>query len=154
MSIYEASPSPWTGRMLGVLRIVAGLVFVSAGTVILFGFPPSPMPNMPPVPVLSQLWIGGVLEMVGGTAIVLGLFTRPVAFVLSGEMAVAYFQFHFPLSIFPTTNNGVPAVLYCFLFLYFVFAGAGPWSIDAVIARSARGGTARLKNASSSREAA
>ncbi|MBX6332243.1 MAG: DoxX family protein [Gemmatimonadaceae bacterium] len=154
MSIYEASPSPWPGRMLGVLRIVAGLVFISAGTMKLFGFPPSPMPNMPPIPVLSQLWIGGVLETVGGTAIVLGLFTRPVAFVLAGEMAVAYFQFHFPLSIFPTTNNGVPAVLYAFLFLYFTVAGAGPWSIDALLARSGRGGNARLTDASSSPQAA
>ena len=85
---------------------------------------------------MSQLWIAGVLETFGGTAILLGLFTRPVAFVLSGEMAVAYFQSHFPQSVYPTTNKGIPAILYCFLFLYLVFAGAGAWSLDAVIARS------------------
>jgi putative oxidoreductase len=75
---------------------------------------------------------------VGGLCIVLGFLTRPVAFVLAGEMAVAYFQFHQPGGFFPTTNNGVPAVLYCFLFLYLMFAGAGVWSIDAMIARSRR----------------
>ena len=135
MSIFEPSPSPWTSRMLSVLRIVAGLMFLSAGTTILFGFPPSPMP-MPPIPVMSQMWIGAILELIGGLAIMFGVFTRPVAFLLAGEMAVAYFQFHYPQSFFPTVNNGVPAVLYCFLFLYLMFAGAGAWSIDAMIARS------------------
>ena len=91
---------------------------------------------MPPIELTSQLGVAGILEVFGGLAIVLGLLTRPVAFVLAGEMAVAYFQAHFPQSIFPTVNNGVPAVLYCFLFLYFSFAGAGAWSIDRVIARS------------------
>lgn len=141
MSIFEASPSPWTGRMLSLLRIVAGLIFASAGTMKVFGYPPSPVP-MPPL--ASQLGIGGVLEVVGGLLIVLGLFTRPVAFVLAGEMAVAYFQFHYPQSFFPTVNNGIPAVLYCFLYLYFMFAGAGPWSLDAVIAARAVGTTDRV----------
>ena len=138
MSIFEPSRSPWTGRMLSILRIVAGLGFVSFGTMKLFGYPPPPpMPTpMPPIPLFSQMGIGGMLETVGGLAILLGLFTRPVAFVLAGEMAVAYFQFHLPQVFFPVTNNGVPAVLYCFIYLYFVFAGAGPWSIDAVLARS------------------
>jgi putative oxidoreductase len=135
MSIFEPAPPPWPSRMLSVFRIVAGLIFMSAGTAILFGCPPSPMP-MPPTPLMSQLGLGAILEIVGGLAIVLGVFTRPVAFVLAGEMAVAYFQFHFPSSFWPTTNNGVPAVLYCFLFLYLTFAGAGTWSIDAMIARS------------------
>ncbi len=85
---------------------------------------------------MSQMGIGGVLETFGGLAFALGLFTRPIAFVLAGEMAVAYFQFHFPQSIFPTVNNGVPAVLHCFIFLYFVFSGAGAWCVDAMIARS------------------
>lgn len=144
MSIFEPSPSPWTARMLSILRIVAGLMFVSAGTMKLFGFPPPPAPGMmPPIPLLSQMGIGGMIELVGGTAIVLGLFTRPVAFVLAGEMAVAYFQFHFPQAFFPTTNNGVPAVLYCFLYLYLIFAGAGAWSIDAVLARRVSGVDAR-----------
>ena len=121
--------------MLGILRIVAGFVFITAGTTILFGYPPRP-PGMPPVTLLSQLGIGGILEAFGGLAIMLGLFTRLIAFVLAGEMAVAYFQFHFPQSFFPTVNNGVAAVLYCFLFLYLAVAGGGAWSIDSVIARS------------------
>ena len=108
MSIFEESP--WRTRMLSILRIVAGLMFVSFGTMKIFGYPPSPMP-MPPIPLMSQMGIGGMLEIIGGLAIVLGIFTRPVAFVLAGEMAVAYFQFHFPQSFFPTTSNGVPAVL-------------------------------------------
>ena len=138
MSIFEPASPPWPSRMLSVLRIVAGVVFITFGTMKLFGQPPLP-PGMPPIGLMSQAGIGGMLEVVGGLLIILGLFTRPVAFVLAGEMAVAYFQFHFPQSFFPTTNMGTPAILYCFLFLYFVFAGAGEWSIDAVIARRRRG---------------
>lgn len=123
--------------MLAVLRIVAGLVFMSAGTMKVFGFPAGPH-DMPPFRFLSQMGIGGLLEVWGGLAIVLGLFTRPGAFVLAGEMAVAYFQFHFPKSPFPTVNNGIPAVLYCFLFLYLMFAGAGAWSLDSWLARARR----------------
>lgn len=124
--------------MLSVLRIVAGLIFLTAGTMKLFGFPPPPS-SMPPFALMSQIGIAGLLETFGGSAIILGLFTRPVAFVLAGEMAVAYFQFHSPQSVFPTVNGGIPAVLYCFIFLYFVFAGAGTWSVDAMIARSKGG---------------
>jgi putative oxidoreductase len=140
MSIFEPSRSPWTGRMLSILRIVAGLVFISVGTMKLFGFPPMP-PGMPPIALMSELGAAGILDTFGGLLIMLGLFTRPVAFVLAGEMAVAYFQAHFPQSFWPTTNMGIPAILYCFIFLYFVFAGAGPWSVDAMIARS-KGGNA------------
>lgn len=135
MSIFEPSRSPWTSRMLSVLRIVAGVVFVSSGTMKLFGFPPMPA-GAPPIEPMSLWWFAGVLDTFGGAAIVLGLFTRPVAFVLAGEMAVAYFQAHFPLSPLPTVNNGIPAVLYCFIYLYFTFAGGGMWSLDALIARS------------------
>ena len=131
--IFHASPS--SSRLLSVLRIITGIVFVSFGTMKLFGYPPSPMP-MGPIELMSERGIAGVLEVVGGLAIVLGLFTRPVAFLLSGEMAVAYFQVHFPKSRFPTVNNGVPAVLFCLLFLYMAFAGGGVWSIDALIARA------------------
>jgi putative oxidoreductase len=138
MSIFEPAPPPWPSRMLSVLRIVTGVVFITFGTMKLFGYPPLP-PGTPPFGLMTQTGIGGMLEVVGGLLIILGLLTRPVAFVLSGEMAVAYFQFHFPQSFFPTTNMGTPAILYCFLFLYFVFAGAGEWSIDAVIARRKRG---------------
>ena len=141
MSIFEPARSPWTGRMLSILRIVTAAVFMTAGTMKVFGFPASPIPDSPPIPLWSQIGIGGMMEVVGGLLIVLGLFTRPTAFILAGEMAVAYFQFHAPQAFWPTQNMGVPAVMYCFFFLYLVFAGAGPWSLDAVIARS-RGETA------------
>jgi putative oxidoreductase len=135
MSIFEPSRSPWTGRMLSILRIVAGLVFLSVGTMKLLGFPPPP-PGMPPFALTSLLGISAILDTFGGLLILLGLLTRPVAFVLAGEMAVAYFAGHFPHSFWPTTNMGIPAILYCFIYLYLVFAGAGPWSVDAMIARS------------------
>ena len=121
----------WAPELRSVLRIVAALMFVLAGTTKLFAFPAGVPPNGGTVPVMSQVWIGAVLEVIGGGLLVLGLFTRPVAFVLAGEMAVAYFQFHFSQSFRPTVNNGVPAVLYCFVWLYFSAAGAGPWSLDA-----------------------
>jgi len=133
MSVFE--PSPRADRLLAVLRVVVGAVFVSAGTTKLLGYPPSPAP-VPPFVLMSQLGIGAVLEVFGGLAIVLGALTRPIAFVLSGEMAVAYFQFHSPRSFFPTVNNGVPAVLFCFIFLYLSFSGAGAWSLDALVARA------------------
>jgi putative oxidoreductase len=132
MSIFESSP--WSSRVLAVLRIVTGLVFMSSGTMILFGWPPRPAP-MQPVQLASLVGIAGILETFGGLAIVLGLLTRPVAFVLSGEMAVAYFMAHFPQSFYPTVNNGTPAILFCFLYLYLAAAGPGAWSIDGVIAR-------------------
>jgi putative oxidoreductase len=135
MSIFEPSRSPWTSRFLSILRIVAGAAFVTFGTMKVFGYPPLP-PGQPPIGLLSQAGIGGILEVVGGLAITLGLFTRPVAFVLAGEMAVAYLQFHAPLSVFPSVNLGTPAILYCFVFLYLMFAGGGEWSIDTLIARS------------------
>ena len=99
MSIFEPSKSPWTGRMLAILRIVAGLMFVSTGTMILFNYPRSPVP-IPAFDILSQTTIGGILQTFGGLAIAVGFLTRPVAFVLAGEMAVAYFQFHFPNGFF------------------------------------------------------
>lgn len=118
-------------KLLSVLRIVAGFLFFLAGTSKIFAFPVG-MPGGLTVVFPSQVWIGGVLELVGGALLVLGLFTRPTAFVLSGEMAVAYFQFHAPSSFWPTVNNGVPAVLDCFIFLYLSAAGGGPWSVDAL----------------------
>ena len=139
MSIFEPSRSPWTGRMLSILRIVAAAVFITFGTMKVFNFPPLPA-GMPPIPLISQMGLAGTLEISGGLLILIGLFTCPVSFVLAGEMAVAYFQTHYPQSFWPTTNMGTPAILYCFIYLYFVFAGAGPWSVDAMIARS-RGGT-------------
>ncbi|NUO64257.1 MAG: DoxX family protein [Gemmatimonadaceae bacterium] len=134
MSIFDPAPAPWPSRMLGVFRIVAGAVFISFGTMKLFGYPPMP-PGQPPLVLMSQVGIAGLLEFFGGIAITIGLFTRPVAFILAGEMAVAYFQFHHPQSFWPSSNMGTPAILYCFFFLYLVFAGAGAWSVDEAIAR-------------------
>ncbi len=113
-----------------LLRIAAAFMFMLAGTSKLFAFPVG-MPKGGVAHFPSQIWVGGVLEVFGGGLLLLGLFTRPVAFLLAGEMAVAYFQFHFPKSAWPTVNGGVSAALYCFIWLYFSAAGAGPWSVDA-----------------------
>ncbi|MDQ6719034.1 MAG: DoxX family protein [Gemmatimonadota bacterium] len=132
MSIFQPADARETSRMLSVFRIVAAGVFITSGTMKLFNFPPLPA-GAPAITFLSEPWIAGVLEVVGGPLILLGLFTRPVAFVLAGEMAVAYWQYAFPVSPWPTSNFGVPAILYCFFFLYLVFSGPGEWSIDAAI---------------------
>ncbi len=119
-----------------LLRVVAGLLFFQAGGMKLFdwfGGVPAEFGGHPPI--LSQTWIGGVLEFYGGAAILLGLFTQPVAFVLSGEMAVAYFQFHQPNGFWPIQNHGEPAVLLCFIFLFLAAHGAGNWSVDALLMR-------------------
>jgi len=118
-------------HLRSVLRIVAAFLFMQSGTMILFAFPAGMPPDGGTAPLMSQIWIGGVLELVGGALLLVGLFTRPVAFVLAGEMAVAYFQFHFPNGFWPNLNGGVAAALYCFVWLYFSAAGAGPWSLDA-----------------------
>lgn len=116
-----------------ILRIVASLIFILAGTSKLFAFPVGMPPNGDTAKLLSQIGIGGVLEAFGGVLLLLGLFTRPVAFVLAGEMAVAYFQFHAPQGFWPTMNGGVTAMVYCFVWLYFSAAGAGPWSLNAIL---------------------
>lgn len=123
-----ASAAPY---FRSLLRIVAAFMFITAGTTKLMAFP-SAMPDGGTAPVWSQIWIGAMLEVVGGALLLLGLFTRPVAFILAGEMAVAYFQFHAPGSFWPTINQGIPAILYCFIWLYFSAAGAGPISLDAM----------------------
>jgi putative oxidoreductase len=117
--------------LLSVLRIVAGFMFLQSGTVKWFGWPMA-MPDGATVSLMSQTGIGGLLELVGGALLLVGLFTRPVAFVLSGEMAVAYFQFHQPNGPWPVVNQGQPAVLYCFIFLYLSAAGGGAWSLDRI----------------------
>lgn len=113
---------------LGLLRIVTALIFIAHGTQKLFGFPAAPASGLPPL--FSLFWFGAILEAFGGLAILLGVFTRPVAFILAGEMAYAYWMFHAPRSIYPLLNNGDAAILYCFIFLYLFFAGAGAFSID------------------------
>lgn len=138
MSIFESSRSEWTSRMLSVLRIVVGILYFEHGTQKIFDLPPSTGPGPHVYHLVSLNGLAGILETFGGFAILVGLFTRPVAFVLSGEMAVAYFKVHIVRSIFPINNRGDNVVLFCFVFLFLVFAGAGPWSIDAMIARSRR----------------
>jgi putative oxidoreductase len=123
--------SAWAPRLQSMLRIVAAFMFMLAGTMKLFAFPAGMPPKGGTVELMSQIGIGGILEVFGGALLLLGLFTRPVAFILAGEMAVAYFQYHFPQSFWPIMNGGVAAVLYCFVWLYFSAAGAGPWSLDA-----------------------
>jgi putative oxidoreductase len=116
-----------------LLRVAAGLIFMQAGGVKLldwFGGIPAQHGGHPKF--MSQIWIGGLLELVGGALVLAGLFTRIVAFILSGEMAVAYFQFHQPGGTWPTQNHGEASVLFCFIFLFFAAYGAGPWSLDAL----------------------
>ncbi|TCZ56653.1 DoxX family protein [Roseicella aquatilis] len=120
-------------RMRAVLRIVAALIFMAHGTQKLFGFPAPPASGLPPT--FSLFWFGAILEFGGGLLLMVGLFTRPVAFVLAGEMAFAYWMFHAPRNFFPVLNGGDAAILYCFVFLYFVAAGPGAWALD--IARGA-----------------
>jgi putative oxidoreductase len=100
-----------------------------------------PNTNGAPAPMMSEAWIGGAMEFFGGIAIMLGLFTRPVAFILSGEMAVAYWQFHAPGGTWPIENHGELSVLFCFLFLYFAANGGGEWSLDALLQRKRVGAT-------------
>ena len=123
--------SAWGPHLQSVLRIAAAFMFMLAGTMKLFAFPAGIPPNGGTVPLVSQIGIGAILEVFGGGLLLIGLFTRPVAFLLSGEMAVAYFQFHFPQGFWPVMNGGVAAALYCFVWLYFSAAGPGPWSLDA-----------------------
>ncbi len=121
-------------KLQSVLRIVAALMFIQAGTMKLFSFPIGMPAGVPPLTLLSEAGIGGILETFGGALLILGLFTRPAAFILSGEMAVAYFQYHFPVSPWTIINNGQAAVFYCFAWLYFSAAGGGQWSLDAFLA--------------------
>jgi putative oxidoreductase len=121
----------WAPQLLSILRIVAAFLFIQFGTAKLFAFPAAVMPEGGTAPMWSLAWVAGALEVFGGLFILIGLFTRPVAFLLSGEMAFAYFIGHAPQGFWPVLNQGHPAILFCFVFLYFSAAGGGPWSLDA-----------------------
>lgn len=123
----------WTPRLLSVLRIIAAFLFIAHGAQKLFGF--LAPPGAPTPPLASQIGVGGILEFFGGLLLLIGLFTRPVAFILSGMMAVAYFQMHAPGGFWPLQNKGELAVLYCFVFLFLSVAGGGEWSVDRLLRR-------------------
>jgi putative oxidoreductase len=126
---FEAIGTAWAPRLLSVLRIVSGLMFLQHVMAKYLKFPPVPaLANVDP---MSLPGVGGMFELVGGILLILGLFTRPVALLLSGEMAIAYFVAHAPRSFFAILNGGELAAFYCFVFLYIAAAGPGPWSIDA-----------------------
>ncbi|HTG61206.1 MAG TPA: DoxX family protein [Terriglobia bacterium] len=118
----------WSPRLLSILRVVTAFVFMEHGTQKLLGLPPSPQPMPSHLPPL--LMVAGILEAFGGLLILFGLLTRPVALILAGEMAVAYFMVHARHSFWPLVNRGESAVLYCFIFLFLAAAGGGAWSID------------------------
>lgn len=128
----ESFLANWTPRLLSVLRIVAAFFFMMHGLQKWFGFP---IPFSSPITLWSLVGVAGLMEIVGGGLLILGLFTRPVAFLLSGEMAFAYFIAHAPAGFWPLQNRGELAALYCFLFLYIAAAGGGSWSLDRWLRR-------------------
>ena len=130
MTLPETFVDVWSARARSVLRIVAGFLFMSHGMQKLLGFP---APAAHPFRLLTLTGFAGVLELFGGIFLLIGLFTRPVAFILSGEMAFAYFIAHAPQNFWPLINRGELAVLYCFVFLYFAVAGGGAWSVDRAL---------------------
>jgi putative oxidoreductase len=123
----------WAPQLLSLLRIVTALLFMEVGSAKLFGFPIAVMPGGGTAPAGTLAWFAGVLEVFGGGLLLLGLLTRPVAFLLSGEMAVAYFLAHAPQGFWPIANQGAGAIQFCFVFLYLSAAGPGAWSVDAAM---------------------
>jgi putative oxidoreductase len=121
--------------LLSILRIVCGLLFFVLGTATLFAFPHPVMPDGSTAALSSEGGVGGLLMVIGGALLILGLCTRAAAFILSGMMAVAYFQYHAPVNFWPMLNNGQPAIVFCFVYLYLSAAGGGPWSVDAMRGR-------------------
>jgi putative oxidoreductase len=130
MIFSEETCKVWTPRILGIMRIVIGFLFLQHGTAKLFGFPHIAMFDA--LPLFSLMGLAGILELVGGAMILIGLCTRPVAFILSGEMAVAYFMAHAPGGLLPILNHGELAVIYCFVFLYLSAAGGGAYSLGGL----------------------
>jgi putative oxidoreductase len=130
-------PRRWAPHLVSVLRVVAALLFMAHGTQKLFAWPTDDPQEV--APLFSLMGVAGTLEVFGGLMLLLGLFTRPVAFVLAGEMAVAYFKAHAPRDLWPILNGGELSVLYCFLFLYLAAVGGGRWSLDAARGKE-RGG--------------
>ena len=128
----------WSPELLSVLRIIVAFLFFQHGAAKWFAFPAAVMPGGGVAAVGSLPWFAGVIETIGGALLLLGLFTRAVAFILAGEMAFAYFIGHAGRGFWPTLNGGEAAVFFCFTFLYFSAAGAGPWSLDALLARRRR----------------
>ena len=127
---FTHSWSNWTPHVLSLLRIMSALLVLQHGTAKILKFPYNP--NYDNLPIFGLIWFAGMLELVFGSLLAVGLFTRVAAFVLSGEMAFAYFIGHAPRHFVPILNNGNLAVLYCFVFFYLAFAGPGPWSVDAM----------------------
>ena len=135
MATSDSFHTTWTPRILSVLRLIVAFLLIAHGAQKLFGF--LAPPGMQGPALLSQIGIGGLLEFFGGGLLLIGLFTRPVAFILSGMMAVAYFQMHAPGGFWPLQNKGELAVLYCFVFLFISVAGGGEWSVDRLWRRDA-----------------
>lgn len=126
--------SAWSSKLLSVLRIVSVLLFMEHGLQKVFNFPPAAAPKPYDLMTLSP-GLAGLLEVVGGALLLLGLFSRPVALILSGEMAVAYWMVHAKKSLYPLLNGGDGAILFCFVFLYVAAAGPGPWSLDSILGK-------------------
>ena len=136
MSVAGLSAS-WGPRVLSIVRFIAGLLFLEHGTAKLFGFPH--VANFDHLQLFSLLGLAGVIEFVGGALVCVGFYTRIAAFIMSGEMAVAYFMSHAPRNFLPLLNNGDSAILYCFIFFYFFVVGGGAWSLDRLLRPSTRG---------------
>jgi len=135
MSNTTGLAADWEPRILSVIRIIVGLMFMEHGLGKLIGFPP--MPNQPAA--FHLLWFAGIIEAVGGFLVAIGLFTRVAAFIMSGEMAIGYFMAHAPRSLYPALNGGDAAILYSLIFFYFFVAGGGAWSVDRLRSSQAAG---------------
>ena len=135
---------PWSPRVLSILRMASALLFMQHGTMKILDYPPTG--NYDDMQLISLTGVAGILELFGGALLLVGLFTRPVAFILSGLMAFAYFLAHAPRGFFPILNDGELAALYCFVFFYLAFAGGGAWSLDALWRGSAEGPALRVRD--------